>query len=140
MARKPDIPLRNETAGGFSGQPPRREQAAGFIPPPSGLTPKFNAAAPEKQLKQGKHVPVSVNQIKVLQKRMSRPAHTAEMTPTGNVVGSYDPTRDRNIRNQIKAVQKKLSKNNDMAKKAFQKTVLKNTAKNSVNRASGRKM
>ena len=139
MARRPDVPMRNGTAGGFSGQPPRRTQAAGFSPPQSGLTPKFNKAAQGK-VKQGKQVPVSAKQIEVLQKRLSRPAHTAEMTPTGNVVGSYDPARDRNIQNQIKAIQKKLSKNNDMAKKAFQKTVLKSTAKNSFNRASGRKM
>ena len=102
MARKPDVPLRNGTAGGFSGQPPRARQSAGFSPPPSGLTPKFNAAAQET--KQGKNVPVSVEQIKALEKRRSRPAHTAEMTPTGNVVGSYDPGRDRKIGNQIKAI------------------------------------
>ena len=131
--------MRNGTSGGFNGQPPSNKRAAGFSPPPSELTPKFNAAAQGK-VKQGKQVPVSAKQIEVLEKRLSRPAHTAEMTPTGNVVGSYDPARDRNIRNQIKAIQKKLSKNNDMAKKAFQKTVLKNTAKNSFNRASGRKM
>ena len=137
MARKPDVPLRNGIAGGFNGQPPRVRQAAAAQPPPTGLTPKFNSAANSKGAKQ---VPVSVEQIKALQKKLSRPAHTHEMTPLGNVVGSYDPNRDRKIQAQIKSIQKTISKKNDMARKAFQSAVLKNTAKKSVNRASGRKM
>ena len=78
MARKPDVPLRNGTAGGFNGQPPQKHGVAASGNSPDGLTPKFNVAA-----KQSKAVPASKAQIEVLKKRLSRPAHTAELTPLG---------------------------------------------------------
>ena len=135
MARR-YVPHRLGTAGGFDGLPPggaiyTRETGKG----PDRLTPKFNAAAKGKR-----SFPPSMEQVEALKKKMSRAAHTAEMTPFGNVIGSYDPKRDRQIRENIKAVQTALSKRSDMARKAFTKAALQNTAKKDFNRSAGIRM
>ena len=134
MARRPNV-LRTETAGGFYGQPPAQNLSSGGMFPPEGLTAKFNRAA-----KPAKLVPASKQQIEELKKKMSRPALTLERNPLGSVVRSYDPNRDRKVQFQIKSIQKKLSKKNDLARKAFTRAVEKNQFKRNVGKSSGRKM
>lgn len=136
MARR-HIP--NSEAHGFNNFPPSFRNTTND--PPDGLTPKYNAAAKYRQpVRKSRSVPISKEQIKELEKKLSRPVHTHEMTPSGNVVGSYDPNRDRKIRHQIKAIQKAFSKRKDMARKAYAKAQLQNKAKSDFNRSSGFRM
>jgi hypothetical protein len=134
MARR-SINLRTGIAG-FGGVPPvSKSQSAAT--PPDGLTPRFNAASEGQQANQSKPLSVSAAQIVALEKKLSRQAHTNEMTPRGNVIGSYDPNRDRKISHQIKAMQKALSKQQNLARKAFAKAQLQDKAKQAFNRSSG---
>jgi len=140
MARR-HVPNQFDATRKVNNSPPRRiNNAPVDNDPPGGLTPKFNAAAKHLGKKQSKSIPVSKRQLEVLKSKLSRTAHTHEMTPHGNVVGSYDPARDRRIRHNIKAIQKALSKRQDMARNAFKKAQLQNKAKQAFNRSSGIRM
>lgn len=123
-------------AFGNGAKPPQTSNTT-KPPGPFRLTPIFNAAVLPKDAKK---VPVSKNQIKDLEKQRSQPVNTLEMTITGNVKGSYDPKRDRNIGLEIKAIEKKLAANRDVARKAFAKAQLRNKSKHAFNQTTRRKI
>ena len=99
------------------GQPPTISPSA--RQPPETLTQKYNrVAAHSSKTIQSSPKNVSVTAIKELEKKLSRPVQTAELNPLGNVVGNYDPYRDRKIRHTIKAIQTALNKRQDMARQS----------------------
>lgn len=84
------------------GLPPRAADAEG--PKRETLTQKFNRAADPRV------------QIELLQKKLSRPRSTFEMTPSGTITRSINPERDRRIAETIKAMSQVLSKKAQAAK------------------------
>lgn len=117
MARR-HVPLRNGLSGGFDALPPTApggpggpkepiQAAAAGAPPPSSLSEQFNRAAGASKATKPPGgdqpaKPTLEERIAKLEGKRSRPAHTHEMNPLGNVIGSYDPKRDRIIGHQIK--------------------------------------
>lgn len=119
------------------GPPNGLTQSDSGFKDPKKLTPIFNRAA---RIRSSKQVRPSIEQIKALEKKLSQPAHTHEMTPFGNVRGSYDPNRDRKIREQIKAIEKALAKQKAIKQEAFAKSQMKNKTKHEFNRTTRWKM
>lgn len=125
MARR-HTPHRADAYGYLNNLPPANVRLSGPNENPPGLTPVFNAAARKIRQTPKQTLPASRVQIQELEKKLSRPAHTAELTPLGNVNGSYDPGRDRKIRHRIRVMENSLAKRNDLARKAFAKASSRN--------------
>lgn len=135
------VPRRLGTAGGFSRRPPGgggggegRTKSADRTPP-LGLTATFNAAAKKPTLRR----PLSINDIKKLERLLSQPAMSPAPSPLGRATGSYDPKRDRNIQKQINSIRTAISKRQGIARQSFSKSAIQGTAKQAFNNAVRRK-
>ncbi len=126
---------------GRGGGNNRRVAASQYDPPPKkGLTPIFNAAAKDNSEQSSKTEPTIEERIAALKNRLSKPDSTHELTPLGNVTGSYNPKGNRRIMHQIKALEQALAKQRQLSKSSIAQATLRNTAKHDFNRAAGANM
>ncbi|WP_372716136.1 hypothetical protein [Novipirellula sp.] len=109
-------------------------------PPEKGLTPIFNAAAKGNSGQSSKKEPTLEERIVGLKKLLSKPDSTYELTPLGNTTGSYNPSGNRRIMHQIKALEQALAKQHQLSQSNLEKAALQNTAKRDFNRAAGTDM
>lgn len=121
----------------FDGIPPggANRTATGSPPGKPTLTQMFNAAAKKPVLHDTSRQPVSRQQIAVLQRQMSQPRHTSEMTPLGSVLRSRNVEKDRRLTETITALTERLNKQKGL-KQRFAMAEKKGHAKKQFNQAA----
>lgn len=122
---------KSQVGGHPPGGPPKTPPVNANNPPPKKetLTEIFNRAA-----KPWRPRVVTKAMVKSLERLVSNPAPTYDMTPIGRIKGSYDPRRDRQLREVIKALKERLNAREHQARDDFRKAQMKGSLRREFNR------